>query len=157
MKHVSIVFCILCSCPTILPGDDAADRALLAGNWAADSAGGNDSTESWTITEDREQMNINHSRSGDESVVECNTVGRECQLKDSGREIRISMWFNGPKLVQMETRGSDVVKRRFRATEGGQTLEVETIPIVPTGKAEITRFKRIQSVNATNTPARQPR
>jgi hypothetical protein len=48
------------------------------------------------------------------------------------------MWFNGPKLVELETRGAQVVKRRFSITGDGDTMDLETIPIVPTGKSEIT-------------------
>ena len=52
------------------------------------------------------------------------------------------MWFNGPKLVEMETRGSEIIKRRFQAEEGDM-VEVEVIPIVPSGKTEVVRLHRV--------------
>jgi hypothetical protein len=52
------------------------------------------------------------------------------------------MWFNGPKLVVMEVRGSEVLKRRFHATDDGSATEVESIPIVPQGKSELVRLTR---------------
>jgi hypothetical protein len=55
------------------------------------------------------------------------------------------MWFNGTKLVELETVGNQVVKRRFTVTGDGDTMELETIPMVPSGSSEITHFKRSQS------------
>ena len=69
-------------------------------------------------------------------------------LKGAGRKSRISMWFNGPKLVEMETKGSQVVKRRFSITGDGDTLDLETIPIAPAGKVETSHFKRVSPVAA---------
>jgi CheY-like chemotaxis protein len=60
-----------------------------------------------------------------------------------GERAKVTMYYNGPRLVQYETRGSHVTKRRFTITgEDGNTLEVETMPISPPGKAETIRFKR---------------
>jgi hypothetical protein len=53
------------------------------------------------------------------------------------------MWFNGPKLVEIEARGTEVVKRRFSVTGDGDRMDVETIPIVPAGKSETRHFKRV--------------
>jgi len=75
---------------------------------------------------------------------QCNTVGKECSEKHG----KVSMWFNGPKLVVMETRGSDVVKRRFEASADGGALEMEVIPIAPSGKTEKVALKRVTSTNA---------
>jgi hypothetical protein len=71
---------------------------------------------------------------------ECNTIGKECDVKDGGKAAKVTMYFNGPMLVMMETRGSDVVKRRFRAD--GDLLEVDTMPIVPAGKTETAKLAR---------------
>ncbi len=79
---------------------------------------------------------------------ECNTVGKECTVKDAGRPSKVSLWFNGPKLVELETRGSQVVKRRFSVTCDGDAMDLETIPIVPNGKGEIKHFKRVPPVVA---------
>jgi hypothetical protein len=38
--------------------------------------------------------------------------------------------------VELRTRGNVVVKRRFGLKDGGKTLEVELMPIAPSGKTE---------------------
>jgi hypothetical protein len=83
---------------------------------------------------------------GTQTVVEfeCDTLGKECAIQDAGRRSKVSMWFNGSKLVELETRGSQVVKRRFSLTGDGDTMDVEIIPIVPSGKSETTHFKRVR-------------
>ena len=43
-------------------------------------------------------------------------------------------------MVMMETRGDDVLKRRFHATDDGREIEMETIPIVRKGKRKSCTF-----------------
>ena len=88
--------------------------------------------------------------SGAQTVAEfeCNTVGKECAVKDAGRKSKVSMWFNGPKLVELETSGTQVVKRRFSIAGDGDTMDLETIPIAPVGKVETSHFKRVSPVAA---------
>ena len=52
-----------------------------------------------------------------------------------------SVVFDG--MVAAQSRGSDVVKRRFSVGEQGDSLEVEEIPVVPAGKPVVERFKRV--------------
>jgi len=75
-------------------------------------------------------------------------VGKECAVEDAGRRSKVSMWFNGPKLVELETRGTEIVKRRFSITGNGETMDLETIPIAPSGKVETAHFKRVPSAVA---------
>jgi hypothetical protein len=42
----------------------------------------------------------------------------------------------------METTGTLVVKRRFAVTGIGETMDLETIPVTPSGQTETTHFKR---------------
>ena len=58
------------------------------------------------------------------------------------------MWFNGSKLVEMETRGPHRVKRRFSISSDTDSMELETIPIVPPGKSETAHFKRVSAATA---------
>lgn len=71
-------------------------------------------------------------------------MGRECKIREGGKSATVSMWFNGPKLVELETRGSDVIKRRFSVDEKGETMDVEVIPISQGSKPEVLHFKRIE-------------
>jgi hypothetical protein len=129
-------------------GDDDSSRAKLIGKWLSDGNGEAKST--WDIEEgSADTIHVTNS-SGAQILAEfeCNTLGKECVVKGAGRKSRVSMWFNGPKLVQMETRGSQVVKRRFSITGEGDTMDLETIPIAPAGKVETSHFKRVSPVMA---------
>ncbi|MCC7498055.1 MAG: hypothetical protein IT160_10795 [Bryobacterales bacterium] len=122
---------------------DFTDRAKLSGNWkVADS---NDKSPEVWIIEEHANDAIHFSHSDNDRVLaefECNTMGKECQVKVEGKQAAVSMWFNGAALVQMETRKSNVVKRTFSITGDGDSLNVEATPIVPPGKAQLTRFTR---------------
>jgi hypothetical protein len=124
--------------------DDGSLRDKIVGAWLTE--GSVDSgAASWVLERDGDTIHVTELQNGEkQSEFKCNTKGRECDAKDSGRPAKVSFWFNGPKLVQMETRGSEVFKRRFSASNGGEALEVEVIPIVPQGKAVVLRFKRAQ-------------
>jgi hypothetical protein len=126
----------------ILFGDDTPARGKLMGTWREGTAGGHQDA-TWLLEDKGDTIRITHSLDGQRvSEVECNTLGRDCELKDSGRHIKVSMWFNGSKLVEMETRGSEIIKRRFEAEEG-DAGQVEVIRIVPSGKTEVIRLQRI--------------
>jgi hypothetical protein len=122
-----------------LLGAADSDRAKLAGAW---NAGEGDARAAWILAENGDSMHVTYMQN-DRKVLdfECNTVGRECEVKDAGKPVKVSMWFNGPKLVVMETRGSDVMKRRFHAA-GEDEMELELMPLVPSGKPELLRLKR---------------
>lgn len=117
---------------------DDADRAKLIGAWESHSDGA-----SWILAEEGDALHITHLQN-DRKLAEftCNTSGRECSVKEGGKTAKVSLWFNGPKLVVMETQGSEVVKRRFHAAGDSNALELETIPIVPEGKPETATLNR---------------
>ncbi len=129
--------------------DDYTSRARLIGKWQQNDGNG-DAKSTWILAEAPAEAIHVISSTGAQTVAEfeCNTVGKECEVKDAGRRSKVSMWFNGLKLVEMETRGSQVLKRRFNVTGNGDTMDMETIPIFPTGKVETTHFKRVPSALA---------
>ena len=137
MKYLGIVGIVL----GVAAHAQTADREKLIGSWTNQSSG--ESRSVWTLAESGDSMRITQTES-DRTVVElaCNTLGRECEIKQAGKPVKVSMWFNGPKLVVMEVRGSDVLKRRFQAANDGSTMEMEVIPIVPQGKPEVIRLTR---------------
>lgn len=125
--------------------DSSSDRARLAGAWQLQADHGNSGGVVWNLESKDDAIRISCSENGQKVAdFECNTMGRECEVKDSGRQAKVSMWFSGPKLVELETRGSQVIKRRFAAVDGGEAMEIEVIPVVPAGKTEVLRFKRMQ-------------
>jgi hypothetical protein len=123
-------------------------RAKLIGTWRVqgDSAGA-DSV--WSLQEKGGAIRITHSL-GDQKVaeIECNTMGKECSVRDAGRQAKISMWYNGPKLVELEIRGSEVIKRRFALAGDDDSMEIELIPISPAAKTETIRLKRADASTA---------
>jgi len=129
--------------------DDEANRAKLMGKWQQ-SDGNEEAKSMWALSEvTADSIHVINS-SGAQTVAEfeCNTIGRECAVKDAGRKSKVSMWFNGPKLVELETKGAQVVKRRFSITGDGDAMELETIPIAPAGKVETSHFNRVPPVVA---------
>jgi len=131
--------------------DDSAGRARISGEWQRQNVAGKDSGESWILEGKEDAIHLTQIQNGQKvSEVDCNTMGRACEMKDSGRHAKVSFWFNGPKLVELETRGSEVVKRRFSVGEQGDTMEVEEIPVAPGGKPEVLQFKRVQVSTARN-------
>ena len=123
-------------------GDTVADRARLIGKWQQDDPAGK---AVWVLESKGDNLQITHSDGAQKpSEYVCNTMGRECTVQDAGKKVHLSLWYSGPKLVEMETRGSDVLKRRFAVSANGDTMEVEVIPIVPAGKTEVLHFKRLQ-------------
>jgi hypothetical protein len=59
------------------------------------------------------------------------------------------MWFNGPKLVVLETRGADITRRRFEVGPKGQTLKVEVTHMSSGAKSEKLTFLRENIPNGT--------
>ncbi|HZT32053.1 MAG TPA: hypothetical protein VFA33_19350 [Bryobacteraceae bacterium] len=133
---------LMALCSVAMFADTPADRAKLPGTWQREDGSGKGTNSVWVLEAKGDAFHITHSEAGQKvSEYECNTMGRECKLKDAGKQAKVSMWFNGSKLVEIETRGSDVVKRRF-GVGTDDTLEVEVIPIVPNGKPEVEHYKR---------------
>jgi hypothetical protein len=133
---------------SIALADDSEDRAKLTGSWQAQESGGA-AKAVWIFESQGDAMHITNSQ-GDKKIVEfaCN-LGKECEGKDAGRKVKVTLYFNGPKLVVLETRGEEIVKKRFGVTETGDTLELEVIPVGP-GKAETLHFTRVQKAGAVS-------
>jgi hypothetical protein len=125
-----------------LPAETVSDRSKLAGTWESATPDKGD-REVWVIEEDDSGLRIKHNDSGKETEFDCDRGKRDCEVKGDARKLQVSTWFNGPMLVQLETRGSDVVKRRFVVQSQDDLMEVEVMPLVPPGKTEVLRFKRV--------------
>jgi hypothetical protein len=127
--------------------DDATERAKLNGTWQ--SQGGSAAIAVWTLDGQGDVFHITNSL-GDKKIAEfaCN-LGKECEVKDAGRKIKVTLFFNGPKLVLLKTRGEEVVKLRFGSVETGDALDLEVIPVSPDGKTETLHLKRLPNVAAS--------
>jgi hypothetical protein len=128
--------------------DDDSSRAKLMGQWQQTDGSG-ETKSAWTFEGSGDSIHVVKSVGAQTSAeFECNTLGKECAVKDAGRRAKVSMWFNGPKLVEMETVGSEVVKRSFSIAGDGDAMDIETTPIAPGGATETTHFKRVSAAAA---------
>lgn len=147
MKQLVITISVLVLCGAA-SGDDQADRAKLIGAWQLQSGSDKDGSV-WTLEAKDDGIRIVHTQNSQKITdFQCNTVGKDCDVTDAGHRVKISMWYNGPKLVQFETRGSDVTKWRFSITGQGDTMEVEEIPLTPSGSTQLLEFKRVPTTSA---------
>ena len=149
MKPISVAvfLALLCGAGTL--GSDQNDREKLIGSWELQYAPLTSLSSHWTFSEQGKSIHVTQFE-GTNKVTnfECDVDGDPCEVKVSGKRAMVSLWFNGPKLVELETKGSEVVKRRFEIISqgdgAGEVMEMELIPIVPSEKTEIFRFKRVQ-------------
>ena len=139
--HIRVMIAMLSLASVACLADDAADRAKLGGTWNLDGAA---AKTAWTLQGTDTGIHVIYTRGTDKVAdFECTTSGKECATKIDGHAVKVSIYFNGPRLVMLETRGDNVVKLRFGlAAEPGE-MEVETMPISPSGKDETQRFKRV--------------
>lgn len=122
--------------------DDTNSRALLIGQWQNQS--GADQNSVWVIEQKGDELHVSASK-GEQKLLEseCKPVGVDCEAKDAGKSAKVSMYYNGPALVQLETKGSEVTKRRFIAKDQ-ESVDLEVTPIVPGGSSETVHLKRVK-------------
>lgn len=143
MKHILGVLALVVVLGLTQAAGQIADRENLLGSWVSLNQTGQTATV-WKFGKSGDAFQI-MLLEGSDKIAEysCRADGQECEIKTSGKKAKVSMWFNGPALVQLETQGSNVVKRRFAVRPQGETMELEVIPIVPGGKTEVIEFKRV--------------
>jgi hypothetical protein len=114
----------------------AQDRPNLSGTWQFDSSKSELHTVKiaggmWVINEDDNTIQITESADGAVKKIDfkCTTDGKECKI--TGAKAKASFWYNGPMLVEMETKGDNVVRYRMKLSDDGKTLTVDTTSIVP--------------------------
>lgn len=122
--------------------EDTNSRALLIGEWQ--NVNDADQSSTWIIEQKGEAIRIVASK-GDQKLIEseCKPVGVDCEAKDSGKAAKISMYYNGPALVQLETKGSEVTKRRFTAKDQ-ESVDLEIFRLIPSGNTETLHLKRVR-------------
>jgi len=125
--------------------DDSADQAKLGGTWQVQAETGKGANSVWILEEKTDAIHVTNLQDNQKvAEFECNTLGKECEIRDAGRKATVSVWFSGAKLVELETKGSEVVKRRFAVAGQGDTMQLEVIPIVPADPPQTKLLKRVQ-------------
>lgn len=138
---MKLTTCLLIATPLLCMvalADVDEDRGKLMGSWQTDQDG-----SSWTFTAEGQNLRVTETEGGNK-VAEfvCNVDGKACDTKIAGKKVAVSMWFNGPKLVLLETKGSDVIERKFAPDSKSDGMQVEIVQMVPAGKTETVSFKR---------------
>jgi hypothetical protein len=124
----------------------AQDHPDFSGNWKL-NAGASKIKDS-KLTTECSKLTI-AQKGGSITLVEadgdqheCSTTGKECATKAS----KVSFWFSGPKLVEMEYKGhaDHARKRRLTLSADGKTMQMEVIPIAPAGETSMLAFDKAQ-------------
>jgi len=145
MRPMSLTSVLLLSVCAAALADDQSDRQKLIGSWELQSPAESTPGISWTFLATGHSMRVKQLAGGNKIAdFECETEGTPCEIKTGGKKATVSLWFNGAMLVEMETKGTEVVKRRFEILPASDSMEMEVIPIVPSGKTETFGFKRAQ-------------
>lgn len=107
----------------------------LSGTWLDSS----NSAQRITFTEKGDSIQVRES-DGTRVIADyrCNLTGTQCEVKEDGKPVKVMIYYNGSKLVEIKERGNDVEKRRFSLGKDGKTMQMEVIPLSSQGKT-ITR------------------
>lgn len=138
MRTITCLSLAIALCGVVSAADDDADRAKLVGSWQSSD------NQTWSFTAQGDSLKVMEMESGNKVAdFTCNTDGKSCEVKIGGKKASVSFYYNGAKLVEIEQRGSDVIKRRFAAATEADGMNVEVMPIVPAGSNETLKFKRV--------------
>lgn len=140
----SYMFAFLALLPLMpVRADDAPARGRLLGTWQETDESGK-GISIWVLETNADSLHVTNSQ-GDQklSEIDCKPEGAECEGTDSGKKVKVMMYFNGPTLVQMETAGSDVIKRRFTVNDKSDIMDLQIIPITGHAKTETLHLKRM--------------
>jgi hypothetical protein len=76
---------------------------------------------------------------------DCSVKGKECQGTFEGEPAKITVYYNGPTLVELASRGraDKVTKTRRTLSPDGNSLTVEVVDIVPPGKKDKLTYTRV--------------
>ena len=142
--RLRVILAALLSVSAVALAEDFADTSKLAGTWDQDGKTG------WKLVATNDGVHFTYTRAGQTVAdFECNTSGKDCPIKLDGKKATVSVYFNGPMLVMMQTRGNDVVKWRFGALASGNEMQVEMMPITGGGKSETLHYKRVDAQSAS--------
>jgi hypothetical protein len=138
------MFAFLALLPLVpVRADDASARAGLLGTWQETDDSGK-GVSVWVLEANGDSLHVTNSQ-GDQklSEIDCKPAGAECEGTDSGKKVKVVMYFNGPTLVQMETEGSNVIKRRFTVADKPDMMDLEIMPLTGHAKPETLHLKRM--------------
>jgi hypothetical protein len=113
----------------------AAEKPDFSGTWRVE--GGEGKHSGITIQQSGTDWNMESAGTGDSKTqVTCTTMGKQCDGKLSGEDVKVSYWFNGATLIEMAVEGKDrITETRRTLSDDGNKMFVEVISIVPAGRS----------------------
>jgi hypothetical protein len=147
MKTTAGMF-ILFALASVCLADNQDDRDKLTGSWVMQMQKGAGAV-TWVFANGASALHVTQME-GANTIAEfdCPVNGSNCDVKLSGKKATVSMYYNGPALVELETRGDKVIRRRFSISPTG-TMKVEVTPMSGTGAhTEELEFTRGQAPEA---------
>ena len=132
---VSFSACLLLFSCALLAQDSS--KPNFTGAWQLDPARSELNTNrvsgaNWVIEEKDNSIHITETEAGkgDRKIeLKCTTDGKECNVPSE--KAKASFWYNGPMLVEMETKGDNATRYRLKLVDDGKVLNVEVTYIVP--------------------------
>src|SRR5262249_51534513 len=136
MRHFASCWGCLLLLSCTLAGQDRT-KPDLSGTWRLNAAEseihtGRWTTATWVISEKDRNIHITTTETGkdDRKIdLECTTDGKECPI--SGEKMKASFWYNGPMLVEFETRGDNATRYQMKLSPDGNGLTVAVTYMVP--------------------------
>jgi hypothetical protein len=132
-------FAVIGAVSVPLAADTQSDRDGLIGTWTEN--GGN---HGWVIENGANGLHMTQIE-GSAPIADftCATDGHDCSIKISGKKAKVSLYYNGSALIQLETKGDTVTKRKFLVSGSG--LKVEVTPMTGKVITEERQFDRGQA------------
>jgi len=136
MRTAIIVLACLATTPAVVPAQEQdQERPSFSGTWQFDASksdlhNSKISSATWVIEETETSIHLTQTENGKSKKLDlqCTTDGKECKFPG---DRRAQFWYNGPMLVEMETKNEHVTRYRMKISEDGKTLTVEVTQIVP--------------------------
>lgn len=126
--------------------DEGADQERLVGLWQLQSRSASNTLTDWIFVVNGGTLQVTQLDGGKVIIkFQCSIYGSTCKITTGNSMGTISVWHDQAALVEMETKGSVIIKRRFAVLAQGNVMEMEVIPVVPSGRAETFRFRRLQA------------
>jgi len=126
-----------CSVLVLPVAGQEQERPSFSGTWQMDASksevhNSKITSATWVIEEGDNSIHITQTDNTRNKKIElqCTTDGKECKFPGDRRD---SFWYNGPLLVDMETKNDHVTRYRMKISSDGKTLSVEITNIVPQG------------------------
>jgi len=125
----------------------AGDRDKLNGSWAPRSSAnpGETRAQLWTFRAEGSVLHVIET-DGEKKIADfmCDTKSGGCEVKIDGKRTMVYLWFDGSRLMEIETRTSETLERSFTILPEGDAMEMKIIPLVLNGKIETFQYKRVQ-------------